>query len=237
MMNPPGAGYGASTADDIRRRLAGAQKEKVQNGLKSIAGQNASLNRSLGINTDAAGNQIAPQATAPAKPLLPPARTDLEPSPNFTTGPSADLGPAQPLLPAPKLPEAPQMPTANELPQAATARPPLPAFGRGMNGEPGLAEKPFGMGMNGEPNPIGAATQRTTRATPAPRDPAGFPSFMEENLANARVKLSGIGNPSKNGGIRNRGPRGARGGDTVKGGRFNGQRLDAVKSRLLGEYN
>lgn len=234
MMNPPGAGYGAFAADAIRRRLAGAQKEKVQNGLKSIAGQNASLNRSLGINTDAAGNQIAPPAPAPAEPLLPPARTDLEPSPNFTTGPSADLGPAQPLLPAPKLPEAPQMPVANELPQAATARPPLPAFGRGMNGEPGMSEKPFGMGMNGEPNPIGAATQRTTRTMSAPRDPA---ALLEENLANARVKLSGIGNPTKNGGIRNRGPRGARGGDTVKGGRFNGQRLDAVKSRLMGEYN
>jgi hypothetical protein len=234
LMNPPGAGYGTSAADEIRRRLAGAPQRKVADGMNRIAGQNASLNKSLGITTDAAGNQVTPPPAATAAPLLPPARTDLEPNPQMTMGPQSGVGPEQPLLPAPKLAPPPQLPTTTELPQATAARPPLPPIGRGMNGERALSETPFGMGMNGTPNPIGSATQRTRRATPsAPRDPA---AFIEENLANARVKLSGIGNPKGNGAIRNRGPRGARFGDTVKGGRFSGQKLEDVKSRLMGEY-
>lgn len=131
------------------------------------------------------------------------------------------------------------------------------AFGTGMNGEPNPiaagysrpgakpAAAPGAFASTGgvpvaPGNPLGMPE---TPATPqdfrsAPGYEAGKAAYMEEQATanGAYIKESGIGERTR-GGYRTQGRRGARAGDTMKGGRFHGKTVEYAKQRLTGEYD
>lgn len=240
------AGAGGNILDEIRKRRPEA---KIQEGLDAQAARNRGVAGSLGIKTDAAGNQVRDMPPRPTNydPMpSPAARPAAMPTANGNPPPSTmpDWHPsmAAPPVPLPSTGAAPMPVTVT--PGAPTpTRPALPPIGRGMNGGPALSETRFGTGMNGEPNPVAASYSKTSPQLPGAMagssggDAGGeYTKYVESALKDSRVKFSGIGMPRPGGGVRSKGPRGARRGDTMKGGRFNGQLVDEVQSRLRGEF-
>jgi hypothetical protein len=118
--------------------------------------------------------QQALAAAAPQKPASPATQS---------AGPAGDFGP----------PGAAGSPAATPAPatKPTLGIDPNTPFGRGMNGDPALSERPFGMSMNGEVNPTALQNSLSRKQGPAPLLPRPKLGATEDMINSRLARASG----------------------------------------------